>query len=75
MVAGVTARPDPLWKFTLSIAIVFRRQPLLISPGALILDGLLAPSDCEARFAQDKVDYDSIIPFKERLLETAWTNF
>ncbi len=27
MVAGVTARPDPLWKFTLSIAIVGCRQP------------------------------------------------
>ncbi|MDQ2948970.1 MAG: 4-alpha-glucanotransferase, partial [Acidobacteriota bacterium] len=26
-------------------------------------------------FAQDKVDYNSIIPFKQRLLETAWTNF
>ncbi len=53
----------------------FAGNPLLISPGALISDGLLATSDCDAHFAPDKVDYDSIIPFKERLLETAWTKF
>ena len=53
----------------------FAGNPLLISPDALISDGLLAISDCEAHFAQEKVDYDSIIPFKERLLETAWTKF
>ena len=57
----------------------FAGNPLLIGPGALISDGLLAASDCEGHFAevhaQNKVDYDSIIPFKERLLETAWTNF
>ena len=53
----------------------FAGNPLLISPGALISDGLLAASDCEAHFAQDQVDYDSVIPFKERLLGTAWTNF
>ena len=53
----------------------FAGNPLLISPGDLISDGLLATDDCEAHFAQDKVDYDSVIPFKERLLGTAWTNF
>jgi len=53
----------------------FAGNPLLISPDALISDGLLATNDCEAHFTQEKVDYDSIIPFKERLLETAWTNF
>jgi 4-alpha-glucanotransferase len=53
----------------------FAGNPLLISPGALISDGLLPISDCEAHFAQDRVDYDSIVPFKERLLETAWANF
>ena len=48
---------------------------LLISPGFLILDGLLKASDCETCLPEDVVDYDSVIPFKTRLLEKAWTNF
>ena len=53
----------------------FAGNALLISPGELISDGLLQPGDCESDFPADFVDYDRIIPFKNRLLEKAWTNF
>ena len=53
----------------------FAGNSLLISPCGLISEGLLETSDCEAHFAQDVVDYDSIIPFKQRLLEKAWVKF
>src|SRR5580692_5236345 len=53
----------------------FAGNGLLISPGSLISDGLLKASDSERRFSADAVDYISVIPFKRRLLETAWANF
>ncbi len=53
----------------------FAGNALLISPGALIADGLLPASAGAAHFASDLVEYDSIIPLKQRLLETAWSNF
>ncbi|HET8923553.1 MAG TPA: 4-alpha-glucanotransferase [Candidatus Acidoferrum sp.] len=53
----------------------FAGNGLLISPQGLISDGLLNASDSASRFPSDLVDYDSVIPFKERLLEKAWTNF
>jgi len=53
----------------------FAGNGLLISPDGLIADGLLQASDCESHFASDAVDYESIIPFKQRLLEKAWANF
>ena len=53
----------------------FAGNALLISPAGLISDGLLRASDCEQRFASEVVEYDSVIPFKHRLLEQAWTNF
>jgi 4-alpha-glucanotransferase len=53
----------------------FAGNGLLISPDGLIADGLLQASDCEFHFASDVVDYDSMIPFKQRLLEKAWKNF
>jgi 4-alpha-glucanotransferase len=53
----------------------FAGNELLISPGSLISDGLLQASDSESRFSADVVDYISVIPFKRRLLETAWANF
>ena len=53
----------------------FAGNVLLISPGRLVLEGLLQESDCESHFSAEAVDYDSVIPFKQRLLETAWTNF
>ena len=53
----------------------FAGNELLISPEGLIEDGLLRTSDCEGNsFSPTSVDYDAVIPFKNRLLETAWTN-
>ena len=54
----------------------FAGNGLLISPDWLIEDGLLSPSDCAApSFSPSAVDYNTVIPFKHRLLEKAWTNF
>jgi len=53
----------------------FAGNALLISPGSLISDGLIQASDAKSQFSPDAVDYDSIIPFKQRLLERAWANF
>jgi len=49
---------------------------LLISPDALIEDGLLRASDCEGRsFPADFVGYEAVTAFKRLLVETAWGNF
>ncbi len=53
----------------------FAGNAMLISPGSLILDGLLKATDCESGFPSDVVDYEAVIPFKNRLLESVWTNF
>jgi 4-alpha-glucanotransferase len=53
----------------------FAGNGLLISPDGLISDGLLQSSACEFEFTSDVVDYDSVILFKQRLLEKAWTRF
>jgi 4-alpha-glucanotransferase len=54
----------------------FAGNGLLASPGWLIQDGLLQPSDCEGRsFPVTAVDYGAVIAFKHGLLERAWTNF
>jgi len=53
----------------------FAGNALLISPGSLILDGLIQARDAELQFSADAVDYDSVISFKQRLLEKVWTNF
>ena len=53
----------------------FAGNALLISPGSLISDGLIQASEAQSHFSGDAVDYDSVIPFKRRLLETAWANF
>jgi len=53
----------------------FAGNALLISPESLISDGLLAEKDCESHFPSDFVDYDTVIPFKARLLQLAWKNF
>ncbi len=48
----------------------------MVSPDGLIADGLLQATDCEGKsFSEKSVDYDVVIPHKNRLLETAWTNF
>ena len=49
---------------------------LIISPDGLIEDGLVLESDCDGQaFPETTVDYDTVIPFKQHLLETAWHNF
>jgi 4-alpha-glucanotransferase len=53
----------------------FAGNAMLISPGSLILEGLLEERDCESYFPADVVDYDAVIPFKLRLLEIAWKRF
>ncbi len=53
----------------------FAANPALISPDSLIADGLLEKADCRDEFPADAVDYDRVVPFKARLLRTAWTNF
>jgi 4-alpha-glucanotransferase len=54
----------------------FAGNRLLISPDWLIEDELLRASDCEYHSVDPcAVDYDSVIPFKHRLLEKAWVNF
>jgi len=54
----------------------FAGNGFLISPDWLIEDGLLRASDFTApRFSEHAVDYGIVIPFKRRLLETAWSNF
>jgi len=53
----------------------FAGNGLAVSPECLISDGLLNANDCESHFPADQVDYDSVIPFKERLLEQAWIRF
>ena len=53
----------------------FAGNSLLISPEALILDGLLQARDCERHVASAFVDYDSIIASKQQLIEKAWARF
>jgi len=54
----------------------FAGNELLISPDGLIEDGFLRTSDCEGKsFSAASVDYDLVIPFKNRLLEAAWNKF
>ena len=53
----------------------FAGNDLLISPDWLIEDGLVRASDCQnSSQRQGEIDYDSVIPFKHRLLEKAWSN-
>ena len=53
----------------------FAGNGLLVSPHALISEGLLHPNDCEALIATEVIDYDAVIPFKHGLLQKAWKNF
>src|SRR3954451_21159513 len=48
----------------------FAGNGLLLSPDLLIEDGLLQKSDCEGySFPTTSIDFESVIPFKHRLLE------
>jgi 4-alpha-glucanotransferase len=53
----------------------FAGNTMVISPESLVSDELLEAKDCEASFPSGIVDYDSMVPFKMRLLERAWNNF
>ncbi|HXJ33843.1 MAG TPA: 4-alpha-glucanotransferase [Candidatus Eisenbacteria bacterium] len=54
----------------------FAGNGVLISPQALIEDGLVRAGEFDSRsFSAVAVDYDVVIPFKHQLLETAWANF
>jgi 4-alpha-glucanotransferase len=54
----------------------FAGNELLISPDSLTGDGLLYPRDTgSASFPATAIDYDAVISFKKRLLETACVNF
>jgi len=53
----------------------FAVNPALISPDSLISDGLLKVADCQTEFPPHIVNYGAVIPFKARLVETAWGNF
>jgi 4-alpha-glucanotransferase len=54
----------------------FAGNELLVSPDGLIEDGLLRASDLEgSSFPAGTIDYTTVIPFKQRLLERAWTTF
>ena len=54
----------------------FAGNELLISPDALIEDGLLQAADCVGHaFSRSVVEYENVVPFKARLLETAWSRF
>jgi hypothetical protein len=47
---------------------------MLISPGSLVLDELLAVQDCKASFPSNVVAYEAVVPFKMQVLEQAWKN-
>ncbi|MGE5276080.1 MAG: 4-alpha-glucanotransferase [Acidobacteriota bacterium] len=55
----------------------FAGNPLLISPELLRQEGLLPAWAPEARPASpdDRVDFDSVIPWKERILRQSWEHF
>ncbi|MFC1590248.1 4-alpha-glucanotransferase [Candidatus Omnitrophota bacterium] len=55
----------------------FAFNPLLISPELLVRDGLLKKKDIESppKFPKKKVDFGSVIEFKQKLLLRAYENF
>src|ERR1044071_3262695 len=53
----------------------FAGNELLVSPDWLVEDGLLRVGDCEAGFSPNEIDYDAVIAYKRRLLQTAAANF
>jgi 4-alpha-glucanotransferase len=54
----------------------FAANPLIVSPEMLLEEDLLEPGDCDGFFfSSGPVDFEQVIPFKERLLVRAWRNF
>ncbi|MCS6958437.1 MAG: 4-alpha-glucanotransferase [Pseudanabaenaceae cyanobacterium SKYGB_i_bin29] len=50
-------------------------NPLLISPELLIQDGLLEANRYQRPFPADVVDFDQVIPYKQQILQDAYTHF
>ena len=55
----------------------FAGEPLLVSPGLMIKDGFLAKEDVldAPRFPEEKVDYDAVRAYKEKILNLAYQHF
>ena len=55
----------------------FAGNPLLISPQLLVQDNWLTRADCEPapKGPQGRVDYDMVVPYKERLFTIAYERF
>jgi 4-alpha-glucanotransferase len=53
----------------------FAGNPLLISPDALVHDGLLGRADLVVRFGAGRVNYREVAALKARLLALAWERF
>ena len=55
----------------------FAGNPILISPDRLVEDGFLDKRDIEETpsFPSDRVDYDAVTQFKERLLQKSYERF
>ena len=53
----------------------FAGNGLLISPDYLIEDGLLRAEECKGTFSSTRIDYDAVIPFKQRLMDLVWSRF
>src|SRR5262249_43549886 len=54
----------------------FAANELVISPDQLVEDGLLRANDFgNFSFPADAVDFEKVIPFKQRVLSLAWKNF
>ena len=53
----------------------FAGNGLLISPELLIEDGLLKLDECRGCIFAGLIDYDVVIPFKQRMLVLAWRRF
>lgn len=54
----------------------FAGNPYLVSPEALVQDGLIAMADLGVlNFPEDRVDFGLVIQFKVRLLKLAWERF
>lgn len=55
----------------------FAGNPLLISPELLINEGLLRRDELNnlPAFPEDRVDFEEVVPFKMRLLESAYERF
>ena len=53
----------------------FAGNELGVSPDWLIEDGLVRKGECEGSRTSSEINYDAVVPYKRRLLKTAWANF